>query len=48
MIGVPVQLLVPMVLVCGKKLARDGLLCPVKYCMKLRWVEGEVLARSGV
>ena len=34
-VGVPVQLLVPMVLVCGKILAKDGLLYPVKYCMKL-------------
>ena len=43
--GVLVQFLVPMVLVCGKILFGDGLLCLVIFYMKLVMVEGEVLAR---
>ena len=36
---------VPMVLVCGKILFEDGLLCLVIFYMKLVMVKGEVLAR---
>ena len=43
--GVLVQFLVPMVLVCGKILYRDGLLCLIIFYMKLVMVEGEVLVR---
>jgi len=43
--GVLVQFLVPMMLVCGNILYRDGLLCFIIFYMKLVMVEGEVLAR---